>query len=59
MTFKMSGQQEAAYRATKDIPVTAQRHCLGTCRKMRSIAQFAGDDTICIQCRRRMPKVGA
>jgi len=31
----------------------AKKTCKGPCRRSRSVGQFAGDDVLCIKCRRR------
>lgn len=50
MSFSPHGMDR--YRKSKQIAWTKQRRC-AVCKKLRSIGQFNGDDTLCLQCRRR------
>lgn len=35
---------------------SAMRKCEGPCKKRKSVGQFTGASTLCLQCARRTPK---
>lgn len=47
--LKASEKQSTGLRAVT-------RKCTGECNRLRSVAQFKGDSTVCIRCENRMPK---